>query len=398
MQTPAELRARPQPRPGRVRRVIVARVALVAAVLFAPAAWSYGRALTAPGTDSLSARSAEWLRDHGLGGVVNRVEEWCYTHHPPKVGGAPKGGIPTVATVSTVTATTVRPGGAAHTTIGLPRPPNVASPAAPPLPGEGVWRPTGTVVHGRPSMYVTYVRPDPVHTSYLTGLVWFDTKLLRTVLVPGLQQPPGAPNTWNGQVPVAQRATLVGAFNSGFRVQDAQGGYYANGRQYQPLLSGRAAAVINSRGVMRIGEWGRDFTTMTGLASVRENLWLIVDHGSVVPGLPSDHSPKWGATLGAGVYVWRSGVGVTRNGAVVFAGGDNLTVASLADLLHRAGAVEAMELDINPEWVSCYEYRRPVPSQPQNVVGDRLAGSSDRPGDRYLVAGTRDFFAFFTRV
>ncbi len=88
---------------------------------------------------------------------------------------------------------------------------------------------------------------------------------------------------------------------------------------------------------------------------------------------------------------------MTRDGAIVYAGGNNLTVASLADLLHRAGAVEAMELDINPEWVSAYEYRRPVASNPSDVEGVRVAGSSDRPGDRYLVPGTRDFFAFFAR-
>jgi hypothetical protein len=247
-------------------------------------------------------------------------------------------------------------------------------------------------------MYVAYVRPDSIHTSLLTGLVWFDTLLLRSVLVPGLQEPPGARLAWGAQVPVAQRPTLVGAFNSAFRVEDAQGGYYADGQVYAPLAAGRAAAVIGNDGRLRIGEWGRDFTTTTNVQSVRQSLWLIIDHGRVVPGLPVNHSPKWGATIGSRVYVYRSGVGVTRNGAVVYAGGDGLTVASLADLLYRAGAVEAMELDINPEWVSGYVYQRPNATQPQNVVGQRLVGSSLRPGDRYLVPGTRDFFAFFART
>jgi hypothetical protein len=30
-----------------------------------PLAWSYGQALTKPGTDSLGIRSVEWVRDHG---------------------------------------------------------------------------------------------------------------------------------------------------------------------------------------------------------------------------------------------------------------------------------------------------------------------------------------------
>src|SRR5689334_7322265 len=111
-----------------------------------PIAWSYTRALTAPGTDSIAARSTEWLRDHGLGGIVNRVEEWWYTHHPPMVGGVPKGGIPRVPSATRVVArgtVPVRPVPATVPVPGLPRPPDVTTPAATPLAGEGVWSPTG---------------------------------------------------------------------------------------------------------------------------------------------------------------------------------------------------------------------------------------------------------------
>ncbi len=370
-------------------------LAVAALLVFAPPAWSYLGALRAPGTDSIAARSTEWLRGHGFAGVVNHVEEWWYTHHPPKVGGRPRGGIPAAPKIDASSNRSAGIANAGH--VGLPTPTNVVSPAVNKLPAEGVWKPTGPSVRGHAAVYVTYVRPDPIHTSLLSGLVWFDTSLLRSVLVPGLQEPPGADLSWGAQVPQAQRATLVGAFNAGFRVEDAQGGYFANGHTYSPLLNGRAAAVIDNNGRLRIGQWGRDYSTTANIQSVRENLWLIVDHGTVVPGLPNNHSPKWGATIGSKVYVYRSGIGMTRSGAVVYVGGNGLTVASLADLLHRAGAVEAMELDINPEWVSCYVYRRPDPRRPQNVEGVKLVGSSDRPNDRYLVAGTRDFFAMFAR-
>ncbi len=290
------------PRLGR-RRSVLRYAALTVAILLVPVTWSYVGALRAPGTDSVAARSTEWLRGHGFGGLINHVEEWWYTHHPPKVGGTPRGGIPHVPKVATNA-----PHSTTHTTVpavGLPAPPTVVSPASPALAGEGVWKPTGMLVRGRPAMYVTYVRPDPVHTSYLTSLVWFDTRLLHTMLIPGLQEPSGAPNLYGADVPDAQRSTLVGAFNSGFRVQDSQGGYFLAGHTYAPLLLGRAAAVITNSGTMKIGEWGRDFTSTAGLQSVRENLWPIIDQGQVVPGLPVNHSAKWGATLGAKVYVWR---------------------------------------------------------------------------------------------
>ena len=39
--------------------------------------------------------------------------------------------------------------------------------------------PTGRLVGGLPAEYITFVRPDAVHTSYYTALMWLDTKLLR---------------------------------------------------------------------------------------------------------------------------------------------------------------------------------------------------------------------------
>src|SRR5690349_11802591 len=42
---------------------------------------SIGSALTAPGTDSVAARLAEWARGHGLSGLVTWAENQQYQHH-----------------------------------------------------------------------------------------------------------------------------------------------------------------------------------------------------------------------------------------------------------------------------------------------------------------------------
>lgn len=49
-------------------------------------------------------------------------------------------------------------------------------------------------------------------------------------------------------------------------------------------------------------------------------------------------------------HQWRSGVEVTADGALVYVTGPGLAPLQLAELLARAGAVRAMELDINPDW------------------------------------------------
>ena len=90
------------------------------------------------------------------------------------------------------------------------------------------------------------------------------------------------------------------------------------------------------------------------MSYARQNLPLIVDHGRPNPEL--GNSAVWGATIGDAVLVWRSGIGIDRHGNLIYAAGNDQTVASLAAALIRAGAVRAMELDINPYWVSFITY------------------------------------------
>jgi hypothetical protein len=49
-------------------------------------------------------------------------------------------------------------------------------------------------------------------------------------------------------------------------------------------------------------------------------------------------------------YQWRSGLGVTADGALVYVVGPVLSPLMVADLLVRAGAVRGVRLDINPTW------------------------------------------------
>jgi hypothetical protein len=262
-----------------------------------------------------------------------------------------------------------------------------------PLPGEGVWQPTGRAVQGQPAVYTTYFRPDALHTGLVAAAMWMDTTLLKTELIPGLQEP-GGPSLYGGQVPVDQRAGLVAAFNSGFKIADSRGGYYNFGQQIHPLADGVASLVIDAAGRASVGLWGRDFTLTPNIATVRQNLSLLVDNGQLVPGLASDSTSKWGATLGNNLYVWRSGVGTDAAGALIYVGGPGLSVQSLAVLLQRAGAVRAMELDINTTWVTAHTFQANG-FNAADIHGVKLLQNMQRPEDHFLVPGERDFFAVF---
>src|ERR1019366_1711062 len=108
-------------------------------------------------------------------------------------------------------------------------------------------------------------------------------------------------------------------------------------------------------GYVKIGAWGQGVRMTKYVVGVRQNLKLIVDHGQIPAAVNQNVLGSWGATLGGGYYVWRSGLGITKDGRLIFVYGPALDVQTLANLLQRAGAVEGMQMDINPYWMS-FEY------------------------------------------
>jgi hypothetical protein len=371
-------------------------VLAVVVVFLVVAGWSYVHALTAPGTDSVGVRSVEWLRDHGANGVVNTVERWWYSHHQPKKGGPPPAVLTHRATSSpTKPAPTAA---AAPTAIRhLAAPPPIRPFATPAVPGEGVWHSVGRLVLGAPAIYATALRPDPIHTSLAAGVAWVDPTLVRTQLFAGVQAPGGQ---WahEAPVPISERPSLVAAFNSGFKLNASRGGYYSDGRTARPLVNGAASLVIDTAGRPTVAAWARDVQMSPSIASVRQNLALIVDNGVPVAGLDQNIRGQWGYTLGNTLFVWRSGVGVTANGALVYAAGNGLSVSSLAKVLAAAGVVRAMELDINSEWTHFFTYDAPDSTQPAVVTGTKLVPDMRASPNLYLQAESRDFFAVFTRA
>ena len=312
----------------------------------------------------------------------------------------------TTAPTSTAAPTTAAPPSTPAPTMPAPkrpnRPPPRAGRPAPPgpiaLPGpavieyEGDWAPAGPDVDGAPALYTTAVRSN-ASGSTMAGIAWIDTTAVRGQLFPGTTQPGGQ---WSVpfNIPLDQKPNLVAAFNSGFLLNEAQGGFYLEGREAVPLRNGTAALYIDANGTMNVGMLGRDFGVGPDTGSIRQNLPLLID-GGVINGSATDRDNRvWGLTLGGGSYVWRSGIGVRDDGTLVYVGGPAMSARMLATTLYAAGAVRAMELDINPNWVTFNIFNCDGSGQ---CNGHKLLPGMLRDANRYLTPENRDFFAIFTR-
>lgn len=365
---------------GRRIAAIVA-IALLGGVLVT--GWSLGHAVFTPINDPLSAKVAEWARDHGMGSIVTGLESLQYRLNPPKIGGTPAAALLKSQTHSTKDPAV---GG-----VALQNPvPTIVTPA---LPGEGKFKAIVTS-HAMPVVQIAYLRPDSVHTSFLSAVVWMSGQHTRLEQHPG-QLDPGHLSLWSNKSSITNSATsgLIAAFNGGFKIKDSRGGYYENRHTEGALRNGAASLVVYRNGKTDIGVWGRDVRLTSEVVSVRQNLKLLIDNGRLAKNLDAAVFANWGKTVGASINVWRSGIGITATGDLVYVIGDALSAHSLATLLKHAGAVRAMQLDINKTWIS-FMWFTPTGT-------DKLAPHKplkfERPANRYFSPTSRDFFAVYYR-
>ena len=238
------------------------------------------------------------------------------------------------------------------------------------------------------------MRPDPAHPDLTVSLAWMDPATVRFMLIAGTRQPGGGSGPAGAQVPADLQSQVLAAFNSGYKLRDTPGGALEEGHMAGTLQDGIASFVVHTDGSATVGMWGRDAQLGPDVTGVRQNLHLIIDGGAVVPGLRHNVGGLWGG-LRSTLPTWRSAVGVDAQGHVLYASGNQLTLDVLAEALHSAGAVRAMELDIHKKMVVYNLFTHPAGQAAP--VGHRLSPDMPTPAGRYLVPDQRDFVAVFSR-
>jgi hypothetical protein len=368
------------------RHPVVRLVSVGVALFLLWVTFSVGQAALKNNGQGVSANVAEWARDHYLGPVVT-FGEWL-SYNPPPKGGKPSFSF---AVPSGEAVTPVKGGKAKAFVPDIPG--TLKSLASKPIAGEGQWR-VVEQVNGEPAILTTFLR-DATYTSEVNGIASIDQRLVKFYLRPGSEDPGAAGWGVPDYVPTGQRKGLLATFNGGFKLDSAGGGFYLNGIYHGSLIKGAATIVYYKDGSIKIGQWGRDFTMNSSIAGVRQNLKLLVDRGKVSLNANSDVMTNWGATLGGGAYVWRSGIGITKDGRVVFVYGSALNAQDLGKLLQRAGAVEGMQMDINPAWMKFDYYK--AGSHPSDPTPVPLLPTQQPSPYSYYTPSTRDFTVVYAR-
>ncbi len=364
--------ARRVPTRVRVRRIVL----MAALLLMVDLVGSFALAMMKPSNVSFGVNAVEWLRNNGAAWLVSDIENIYYSFNAPSTGGPPLKKLPKV-------------GAGARVQVATDAPASIAPLINPPLPGEGRWRATGPLVQGAAPVLVATFRPDPSYPQLVAGVAWIDHTRSSIALYPGRYEPPNA-GSQLAEVPPQLRSSLVATFNSGFKLEDSGGGFFDQGHVYAPLKDGLATLIGYRDGTVDVQSWTGGSTPGQNIVFARQNLPLVLEHGQLNPAL--GNGSLWGATLGNAVRVWRSGIGIDAHGNLIYAAADIQTAQSLARILQRAGAVRAMELDINYEWTTFNFYGTLGAGDPT-----KLLPGMDRPATRYLSPDDRDFFAVYTR-
>jgi len=393
-------------RPRRPRRLRKTKIALaVVALPLVWFAWSFGSYVARDNGDTVTQRMTTWARNHHLSSLVDMAEKITYSSPPSKkaaskldlVTTVPTTGAPaTAAAAAAVTATTVGDTNPtapppATTTVGKPTtaPAPLVPGVAPALAGEGQWTPIARA-GGQDAAWATSVRPLPEFPSVVASVALIDQTNLRAGMFNGSEEPGKGPWRRGNHVPTDLQASLVAAFNGGFRFEHIKGGYETEGRVAKPLKDGEATLAVSKDGRLFIGQLGRDLTDDGTWITLRQNLPLLVDNGQNQ--VTKTVGTWWGADFHNKTYVFRSAVCTMADGRFAYLSVGDVNASQLADAVINLGCTRAMQLDINGTWPAFFTFATSAKGTRTGVLLDRRMGG-DR--NRYLTGSSKEFFALF---
>ncbi len=274
----------------------------------------------------------------------------------------------------------------------LPRPvtpldPNLAAP------GEGLWTPIPNAFDSSaaPLMYKTFLHPDAARPYAQVAIVALDATRLRLHAVAGTQEPVSSARVPRpGLIPSSDVASLVAAFNGGFRAIHGHHGMMVDGQTILPPQPNADTIALYRDGSVRIAPWSAISNTLPLMQSFRQTPAFLAYQNQINLSLASNHPIAWGASVSGKTAIWRSALGVSADGRTLFyAAGESLTAQRLADALVAAGASDVAELDVNLSYQRFLMYAPARGDFAEQVLLDKMIY---QPRMYVAYPSARDFF------
>jgi hypothetical protein len=267
-----------------------------------------------------------------------------------------------------------------------------------PLSNEGVWSNLKSALSPDTEvMASTFIRPDPDRPYAIASVVQIDTKLLGIGSVAGTKEPGGSlQNPGTGLVPknVLNSGKLVAIMNGGFLYSDGKYGMVVGNKTYAPLENNTGTLAAYSDGTVKIFNYTGN-NIGKNVVFARQNGPLIIDNGEIT--ITSSNFQQFrGRVLHGGDFTWRSGIGINKAGNIFYVAGNNLSPFALADALKMVGAVNAIQLDINPSQIYFFVFNKTSSGAYDSIpLNKALEFFTHRI--KYFENSKRDFFYLYKK-
>lgn len=266
-------------------------------------------------------------------------------------------------------------------------------------PGDGRWvvLPDGTPPE-RARMYKTLLHPDPERAWAELFVVALDLRRVRLQLVAGTLEPqatlPEASSAARpGRIPDELHASVLAAFNGGFKTEHGHYGMFLDGVTLVPPREASCTILQLDDGSMRIGTWSRLREVASRALWWRQTPACMYEDGRPHPRLEGGGQVrKWGSTLDGETVIRRSAIGIDAAGTTLYVAISNHTTAPvLASGMRHAGAEDVAQLDVNFSYPKFVTFDA-APGSKQRVAVPLAAGFELSEHEYLRKASTRDFF------
>ncbi|MCX7668705.1 MAG: DPP IV N-terminal domain-containing protein, partial [Anaerolineae bacterium] len=182
-----------------------------------------------------------------------------------------------------------------------------------------------------------------------------------------------------------------------FAAMHGKFGMMVERKVYLPPRDGIATLAVYEDGSLRMGTWGADLKQTADMISYRQNCPPLIENGKITA--ETGKLTLWGLSVANEVYLYRSGLGITADGRLIYVAGKPLSAYTLARALQQAGAIYAMQLDVDEFHVAfiTYNVKPGKAGEPPVVEGKKLRDDMRGFDGLFLRPFQLDFFYLVRR-